>query len=102
MIARYWRGRTTAEHADAYQELLRGTVLPGIHRVPGYRGASVLRRDLPDGVEFVTLTRFDTLDAVRAFAGDDHEAAVFPPAARALLATFDDRAVHFEIVVEAD
>lgn len=102
MIARYWRGRTTAENADAYESLLRGTVLPGIGLVPGYRGASVLRRDLPDGVEFVTLTRFDSYDAIRAFAGDDPEAAVVPPAARALLAAFDDRAVHYQIAVEAD
>ena len=99
MIGRLWRGRTGAGSADAYEQLLRTTVLPGIRRVDGYRGAYVLRRDVEEGVEFVTLTLFESLDAVRAFAGEDHETAVVPPVARALLARFDERAVHYEIAV---
>ena len=98
MIGRLWRGWTEAGNADAYEDLLRTTVLPGIRRVDGYRGAYVLRRDVEAGVEFVTLTLFETLEAVRSFAGEDHEAAVVPPAARALLARFDERAVHYEVV----
>ena len=99
MIGRLWRGWTGGGNADAYEDLLRTTVLPGIRRVDGYRGAYVLRRDVEEGVEFVTLTLFESLDAVRAFAGEDHETAVVPPAARALLARFDERAVHYEIAV---
>ena len=102
MIARLWRGWTTAENADAYQELLRTRILPGIHRVPGYRGAYLLRRDGGDGVEFVTMIFFDSLDAVRAFAGEDYEVAVVPLEARQLLARFDQTSVHYDTVVEPD
>jgi heme-degrading monooxygenase HmoA len=96
MITRFWRGWTSQENASAYETLLRTTVLPGIHRIAGYRGAWLLRRDVPEGVEFVTLTLWETLDAVRSFAGDDPELAVVPPAARQLLARFDERSVHYE------
>lgn len=71
MIARLWHGVTSQENAKEYEDLLRGEVLPGIHRVEGYRGAYLLRREVPDGTEFVTLTIFDSMDAVRRFAGDD-------------------------------
>ena len=101
MISRLWHGWTTPENADAYEALLRREVLPGIHRVEGYRGAYLLRRNAADSadaaeVEFVTVTLFDSLEAVRAFAGEDHEVAVVPPAARELLSRFDERSVHYE------
>jgi heme-degrading monooxygenase HmoA len=99
MISRVWHGRTTRENADAYEELLRTEILPGIQRVPGYRGASLLRRDVDDGVEFVTITRFDSLDAVREFAGEDYELAVIEPEARRLLSTFDEQSAHYETVL---
>ena len=98
MIARLWHGWTTPENAAAYEALLRSEVLPGIHRIPGYHGAYLLRRDADPEVEFVTLTLFESWDAVRAFAGPDLEAAVVPPAARKLLARFDARSVHYEIL----
>lgn len=98
MIARLWHGWTTRENADAYEALLRSEVLPGIHRIPGYHGAYLLRRDADTEAEFVTLTLFESWDAVRAFAGDDLEAAVVPPAARKLLARFDARSVHYDIL----
>jgi heme-degrading monooxygenase HmoA len=98
MIARLWHGWTSRENADAYEALLRSEVLPGIHRVPGYHGAYLLRRDAGQEVEFVTLTLFESWEAVRAFAGPDLEAAVVPPAARKLLARFDARSVHYEIL----
>jgi len=98
MIGRLWHGWTTHENADAYEALLRREVLPGIHRVPGYHGAYLLRRDAGTEVEFVTMTLFDSWDAVREFAGSDLEAAVVPPAARALLARFDARSVHYDVL----
>src|SRR5512135_3208125 len=79
MIARLWHGWTTRENADAYEALLRSEVLPGIHRIPGYHGAYLLRREAAPEVEFATLTLFDSWDAVRAFAGPDREVAVVPP-----------------------
>jgi heme-degrading monooxygenase HmoA len=100
MIARIWHGWAAPANADAYEELLRAEVLPGIHRIGGHRGAYLLRREAGDEVEFVTITLFDSMDAVRAFAGDDVEAAVVPPAARALLSHFDERSVHYEIRID--
>ncbi len=100
MIARYWRGWARRENAGAYERLLRADVLPGIGRIGGYRGAYLLRRAVGDRVEFATVTLWDSLDAVRAFAGDDYEVAVVPPQARVLLDEFDQRSVHYEIVAE--
>jgi len=102
MIARIWHGWTTPENADAYEQLLRAHVLPGIHRVPGYRGAYLLRDDAGAEVAFVTVTLFDSLDAVREFAGEDYEAAVVLPEARALLTRFDERSRHYETLATPD
>lgn len=99
MISRLWRGWTTPENAPAYETLLRTRILPGIHRVAGYRGAYLLRREGEDGVEFVTLTLWESLDAVRAFAGEEYETAVVPPEARTLLVRFDPRSRHYRTVI---
>jgi heme-degrading monooxygenase HmoA len=101
MISRIWHGWTTRENADAYEALLRAEILPGVaHReIEGFSGAHLLRRDVDDAVEFVTICWFETWEAVRAFAGDDYEAAVVPPEARRLLARFDRRSQHYETVV---
>jgi heme-degrading monooxygenase HmoA len=99
MISRLWHGWTTREKADAYEKLLRSEVLPGIHRVKGFNGAHLLRRDGKQEVEFVTLTMFDSLDAVKEFAGEDYEVAVVPPEARKLLSRFDERSAHYETVL---
>lgn len=95
MISRIWHGWTTPANADAYQNLLTTKILPGIHRVAGYKGASLLRRDAGAEVEFVTITHFESMEAIRAFAGNDYEVAVVPPEARALLSRFDARSVHY-------
>ena len=99
MIARLWHGWTSRENAEAYEALLRGEILPGIHRVAGYRGAHLFRRDREVEVEFVTLTYFDSMDAVRAFAGADFDVAVVPAKARKLLARFDQRSTHYEVAL---
>jgi len=99
MIGRVWHGYTTAANADAYEGLLRSEILVGIQqrRIPGFAGVRLLRRTMGPEVEFVTIMWFDSLDAVRAFAGDDYEAAVVPPSARALLSRFDARSQHYEV-----
>lgn len=99
-IARVWHGHTSAGDADAYERLLRDEIFTGIadRKIPGFRGIELLRRSVTDGVEFMTIMRFDSLDAVRAFAGADYEAAVVPPAARALLDRFDARSTHYAVV----
>ena len=99
MISRIWHGWTTSADADAYEQLLRSEILPGIGRLDGFLGAYVLRRDAGGEVEFVTITQFESLDAVRAFAGDDYETAVIVPEARRLLARFDERSAHYDTVV---
>ena len=100
MIERLWRGWTTAENADTYESILETDVFPSIaaKRVPGYQGIRLLRRPLPNGeVEFLTIMSFDSFDAVRAFGGDDYEMAYVPASARAVLARFDQRSVHYEL-----
>lgn len=98
MISRVWHGWTTRDNANAYETLLRSEVLPGIHRVRGFKGAHVLRRDLGEEVEFVTITLFDSLEAVKQFAGEDYEVAVILPEAQRLLSRFDARSAHYETV----
>jgi heme-degrading monooxygenase HmoA len=102
MIGRMWRGRASRETADGYEEIFKHEVRHELDQVAGYRGAYLLRRDDGDGVEFVTLTLFDSLDAVRAFAGDQYEAAVVLPAAQALLRDYDRTASHYEVEVAPD
>jgi hypothetical protein len=104
MISRVWHGWTTHANASAYERLLRDTILPGIagRGVAGYGGAWLYRRELPEEVEFVTMMLFESVDAVRAFAGSEYEVAVVPPAARALLARFDARAAHYDVLLVPD
>jgi heme-degrading monooxygenase HmoA len=99
MICRIWHGWTSAADADDYERLLRTEIFQGIAKrsIPGYGGIELLRRPGADSVEFVTLMWFDSMDAVRAFAGSDYQAAVVPPAARALLQRFDARSAHYEV-----
>ena len=99
MIVRLWHGWTTPANADAYDRLLREEIFASIARraIAGYRGIELLRRDAGGEVEFVTAMRFDSVDAVRAFAGEDYEVAVVPPAARRLLSRFDARSSHYEL-----
>lgn len=101
MIARYWRGWTTHEHADTYENLLRQTIFPGIasRQLDGYHGVYLLRRELEHEIEFATVMLFDSLDNVRAFVGEDCEAAYVPPAARQLLSRFDERSAHYETLL---
>jgi heme-degrading monooxygenase HmoA len=100
MIARWWRGWTASrETTEAYEELLRTTIFPTVRSHDGCRGTYLFRRDLDGGgAEFATLTLWESWDAVRGFAGDDHEVAVVPKAARAVLERFDDRSTHYEVV----
>jgi len=101
MIARVWHGWTKAADAAAYEQLLREEIFPGIaaKNIEGYHGAELFLR--PDGgeVEFVTLLRFDSLEAVKEFAGEDERKPVIYPKAEPLLARMDERSQHYRIVV---
>lgn len=102
MISRIWHGWTNSENADRYERLLLDEILPGIadRGIAGYRGAHLLRKDGEAEVEFVTVLWFESLASVRAFAGEDYETAYVPPAARAVLSRFDERSLHFDVVLE--
>ena len=102
MISRIWHGWTTPENAERYETLLKEEIFVGIQgrQIPGFKGIQLLRREAGDEVEFVTIMQFDSLDAVRAFAGEDYEAAVVPEEARAVLVHFDRRSQHYEIRAE--
>ena len=100
MICRLWRGWTTPANADAYEQIVRGEVIPGIEakRIPGFRHIDLMKRELGDEVEFQTLMWFDSLEAIKAFTGDDYAVSHVPAAARAMLSRFDERAAHFEVL----
>ena len=104
MISRIWHGWTDHDNAQAYEELLRTEIFTSIaaRSIQGFRGIHLLRREVEVGVEFVTIMWFDSLDAVRDFAGEEYEAAVVPPAARQLLSRFDARSAHYEVVETPD
>ena len=100
MICRLWRGWTTPENAEAYERIVRGDVIPAIEarRIPGFRHIDLMRRDLGDEVEFQTLMWFDSLDAIKAFMGEDYAVSHVPDTARAVLKRFDSHAAHFEVL----
>lgn len=98
MIGRMWRARAaTPSGADSYQELFRTAVLAELGGVAGFRGAYLLRRD----TELVTLTLFDSVEAVRGFSGADGDEAHVSAAARAVLSEVGERVDHFEVVAHS-
>lgn len=101
MITRMWRGWTRATEADRYERHYRSEVMETLRQVPGFRGARLLRRTVGEETEFVSLTLFDDLDAVRSFAGPDYDTAVVAGEAREVLIRFDERVSHYETAVDA-
>lgn len=97
MIARVWRGWTTPGNADAYEALLRDIVYPGLRASTGYVGGYILRHEHEMESEFVTVNLFESLEAVKAFAGPEYEIPVFEPEARRLLSKVEPVARHYEV-----
>jgi heme-degrading monooxygenase HmoA len=99
MIVRIWHGWTTPANADIYEAMLKEEIFAGIRerQIQGFTGIQLLRREAGAEVEFVTVMSFESLDAVRQFAGADYEAAVVPAKARAVLARFDARSQHYDL-----
>jgi len=102
MISRIWHGWTTFENADIYEALLKEEIFVGIEerQIHGFRSIQLLRREDGAEVEFVTIMIFDSLEAVREFAGENYEIAVVPDKARAVLSRFDHKSQHYEIRAE--
>jgi heme-degrading monooxygenase HmoA len=103
MISRIWHGWTTPANADVYEALLKEEIFVGIRdrQIHGFRDIQLLRRPAGAEVEFVTIMWFDSLEAVRQFAGEDYEVAVVPEKARRVLARFEARSQHYEVRVSA-
>jgi antibiotic biosynthesis monooxygenase (ABM) superfamily enzyme len=97
MVARIWHGYTLPEHADAYEKMLKPELLPGIGKVPGYRGSYLMRRRIENEVEFITILLFDSIESIRAIAGENYEIAILPEQRRKHLVRWDEKAVHYEV-----
>ena len=101
MIARIWHGWTKPENAKAYENMLRDEIFPSIaaQNIEGYQGAELFMNEGPDEVEFLTLLRFDSMEAVKEFAGADEGKPVIYPKAEVLLTRMDDRSRHYRIAI---
>ena len=100
MVERVWSARTTREGAVSYAAYFQRVVLPELAAVPGYRGARLLQRNIRGIVEIVVATRWESLDVIRGFAGDDTERAVVHEEAAALFSDYDQTVRHFDIVLD--
>jgi heme-degrading monooxygenase HmoA len=97
MIERVWSARTTREGAVRYADHFRQVVVPELSAIAGYRGARLLERELDGRIEVVVVTRWHSLDAIRAFAGEEFDRAVVHDEAAALFSDFDPRVRHFGV-----
>jgi heme-degrading monooxygenase HmoA len=97
VIARIWKGAVKAADADVYSRYIRDTGLAGYQATPGNRGAWLLRRSDGDRTEFVTFTLWESLEAVKGFAGDDYETAVYYPEDDRFLIERDEKCAHYEV-----
>ena len=97
MIARIWHGRTKPEHADAYESMLKPELLPGVGKMKGFRHSYLLRRDLGNEVEFVTVMFWDSIESIKALTGPDHETSIIPEERRRYLSYHDPKAAHYEL-----
>ena len=101
MISRHWRALARVDRADDYETHLRSATFPALRKIAGFVDASILKRTLAGGIEFLVVTRWDSLSAIEKFTGADVEIAVVPPNVREMMLEYDGRARHYE-VVDAD
>ncbi len=97
MIARVWHGNTTHDNADNYESMLKPELLPGLSKVKGFQGSYLLRRNLGEEVEFITIILWDSIHSLCAFAGPDYETSIIPEDRRKYLTSHDTKAAHFEV-----
>jgi heme-degrading monooxygenase HmoA len=101
MIVRTWSARATKAGAQAYNAYFENTLLPELRELDGFSGAYLLARDDDGLVELTAHTVWESLDAIRAFAGDDITTAVVEPEALAVLEHSDPTVVHRDVLVRA-
>ena len=99
MISRHWSGLANREHAEAYVNHLRTETIPSLHTIPGFIHASVLCRSVYNAVEFLVITEWDSLEAIRAFTGENVEEAVVPEIVREMMIEYDQKVRHYEVVM---
>jgi len=101
-ICRYWRGWTTLQNADAYQDAIMNIIIPSIEsrNIKGFNRIDLMRRDAGDEVEFSTLMWFESIASIKEFVGEDYEVANIPPEAKAVLKRWDRRTIHYEVIDE--
>jgi heme-degrading monooxygenase HmoA len=98
MIARSWTGHAPLDDPDSYPSFLLEVVRPQLEALDGFCGLYLLRRPGSDAIEYRVITLWDSMDAIRAFAGDEPGRAVVEPEARAALASFDREVRHYDVV----
>jgi heme-degrading monooxygenase HmoA len=99
-IVRSWRGRAVAGKAEAYPQHFRRNVVPELERIEGFLGAELMKRESSGEVEFLVQTRWESMEAIRRFAGSDVEKAVVEPEAAAALVDYDRTVTHHEMIEE--
>jgi heme-degrading monooxygenase HmoA len=98
MIVRHWKGIAKPEEAENYANFLKTVQIPNAMKVAGFVSATVTRRDVEGGVEFMVITEWESEDAIRGFAGTDARKALIPDAMAPMLASWDEYATHYELV----
>ena len=98
MISRHWRGIIRWGEAENYLAHLRQHTFPQLERIEGFRGASILKREVTNGIEFLIVTNWESTEAIRQFAGAALNQAVVPPEAQAMMIEYDKEVVHYEVV----
>lgn len=102
MISRHWHGIVKSDQADAYVVYLLTETFPGLQQIQGFLGAEILKREVPEGIEFLIVTRWASIEAVRAFAGEDPGDAVVAPKAQAMMVDYDRVVQHYHVVSAID
>ena len=97
MVSRHWKGVARPGQAEAYERHLKSDTFPHLGGLSGFVRASILRREVADGIEFLVVTLWESFDAIRAFAGDHVDAAVVPPDVQAMMVRYDPRVEHYEV-----
>jgi heme-degrading monooxygenase HmoA len=98
MISRHWKGVAKREHAEEYVAHLESRTFPELAALPGFRRASILRREVPSGTEFQIVTEWESLESIRGFAGAEIERAVVPESVRAMMVDYDTSVTHYQVV----
>ncbi|SRR5258706_7187490 len=98
MIARHWHGIARPEFAQAYVQHLRAETFPALELISGFAAASILQRPVAQGVEFLVITHWRSIEAIRAFAGSNAETAVVPDVVRPMMVSYDRTVSHYEVV----